>query len=374
MKKNNIIRLAIITLLLIISILNYTSPRTYSQQGFWIALNFEVEFNPDGTAIVIARLHPFSLEGESLFYNETIEKDLMEEQDETINDMILMFTRDPRTVKYKIIQNMTKDENDVTYCDAYNVGEMTKFQGAYKVAILIYLNTTGFITVYDSGEVKVKVRDSYTSRSPRSWIDVIKFTFNEGVELIEYSWEPDSAQGPTKKEENSLIWFNFNEPQAPDFYIFVLRFRSFQKVKKAVAIKAEIGNVMLEPGKITVRLQNIEGTGYIIVRVFGDNTDQTRKIYVSGEKEKEVSFPLLTEPSKLTIEIWSEGEKIQSYKVGSGLEVGKDKTKIRISAIIIKMAAVTLGIIGIIILAIGLVLRSKKVAVSEPLPSLPPYT
>ena len=69
-------------------------------------------------------------------------------------------------------------------------GKMVRFRGAYAIEVLVYLNTSDFAEEVGDKVFRVKIRDSFTSRDPRSQIDVMEIILDPQVRLISYSWEP----------------------------------------------------------------------------------------------------------------------------------------------------------------------------------------
>ncbi|MEM4020066.1 MAG: hypothetical protein QXG57_07560, partial [Thermofilaceae archaeon] len=59
-------------LLLVLTLL----PLAAAQEGYWIALNYGVVFYGNGTALVEAKFHPFSVDGRSLFGSTDVEREM----------------------------------------------------------------------------------------------------------------------------------------------------------------------------------------------------------------------------------------------------------------------------------------------------------
>ena len=227
-------RLAILVLLVF-------AASSVAQPSFWIALNFEASFQRDGTVVVTAFLHPFSVEGESLYGNETIEEAMREGWNATLMDILLMFTNHPSTIKYRVLREFERRDDAVVYCDVYGYGNFSALKGAYLTSVQVFLNTSEFTSV--RGDlVTVMVRDSYTSRDPRSWIDVMRIKYDEGI-LVNYSWRPESAEGPVLEAPGLLEWRNIDERVAPDFYIFILKLENFTVINPEKGIEAYIQSI-----------------------------------------------------------------------------------------------------------------------------------
>ena len=288
----------------------------HSQPRYWIALNFDVTFRKDGVALVKALLHPFTLEGESLYGNTTIEEELREAQNLTVDEIALMFANNPKTLRYRVVEELHRDDEAVVYCDVYGYGTFEELGGAYTIAVLVYLNTSEFVEVSDS-VVIVKVRDSYTSRDPRSWIDVLRVSFERGV-LLEYSWLPSTANGPAVTAEDRLVWENLNERDAPDFYIFKLRLPNFRLATTPSTLKARIGSVIMRDGVVRVKVLTEEGEGYAYIRLIEEEGEQARKVYLEEKRSIEVSIRSVTRPLK--VELWSNSELLDSAEVSLSIE------------------------------------------------------
>ena len=288
----------------------------HSQPRYWIALNFDVTFRKEGVALVKALLHPFTLEGESLYGNATIEEELREAQNLTVDEIALMFANNPKTLRYRVVEELHRDDEAVVYCDVYGYGTFEELRGAYTITVLIYLNTSEFVEVSDS-VVIVKVRDSYTSRDPRSWIDVLRVSFERGV-LLEYSWLPSTANGPAVTAEDRLVWENLNERDAPDFYIFKLRLPNFKLATLPSRLKARIGGISVKDSVVQVRILTEEGEGYAYIRLIEEGGEQTRKVYLKEEHSIKVGIRAVTRP--LRVELWSSSKLLDSAEVSASVE------------------------------------------------------
>lgn len=272
----------------------------YAQPRYWIALNFDLHFRRDGVVVVRALLHPFTLEGESLYGNLTVEKELRRGQNVTVNEIALMFTNDPSSLRYKVLELLHPEEGAVVYCDVYGYGEFEELKGAYVITVAVYLNTSEFVSVED-GVVTVRVRDSYTSRDPRSWIDVLRASFDEGL-LLSYSWLPSGAGEPSQKGD-ALIWTNLNEPEAPDFYVFKLKLPGFELAKLPPRLVARIVEAETVDSSAMVMLCAERGGGYAFVRLVEEGGEQVRKVYLGEGESIKVSFRYVEKP--LRVEVWA---------------------------------------------------------------------
>ncbi|RLF05319.1 MAG: hypothetical protein DRK00_04725 [Thermoprotei archaeon] len=282
------------------------APACYAQPQYWVALNFDLHFRRDGVVVVRALLHPFTLEGESLYGNSTVEEELKRGQNVTINEIALMFTNDPDSLRYVLLEPLHPEDAAIVYCDVYGYGRFEELKGAYVISVAVYLNTSEFVEVEDS-VITVEVRDSYTSRDPRSWIDVLRASFDEGI-LLSYSWRPSRAKGPSLKRGGALVWMNLNEPEAPDFYIFRLKLPGFNIVKPPSRLRVKILEAKVVGSTAIVTLTAEEGKGYSFVRLIEEGGEQARKVYLEARRTIQVRFKPVNKP--LRIEVWSDHHKV----------------------------------------------------------------
>lgn len=295
--------LALILLLLCISIF---STRVRGQE-LWYALNFELHFNADGTVIVRQKLHPFTVEGESWFGNSEIEEDLKAEEDIYVMFALLLFTSDPKRVRYEVISHVYRDEEEYVMCDVYGIREMVQFKGAYIIEVLIYLNTTDFVERLEDNTYRIRIRDSFTSSDPRSWIDVIEIKLDPQVKLMTYNWEPKTAKKPSEVSETRILWVNYNEPEAPNVYILDLYIPGLELPEKVVGYRVEIVDVEVRYRGVVVTVKQLGKPGYFFVRLVGEGLDITRKIYLEEREQKTVYIPAPLEGrEKIKVEVWYE--------------------------------------------------------------------
>jgi len=240
-----------------------------AQPNYWTALNFRVTFYGNGTVLVEELLHPFTAEGRSLFEDKEVERHLRNSTGEFLNYALLMFTDRPDRILYRAAFRMDKKYGERVYCDVSGTGTMKEFLGAYVFPVLIYLNLSTFVTPLGDDTYQVRVRDSFTSSDPRSWVDVIEFRF-EGAQLINYTWAPAYAKGPVEDREGRLVWRNHNELEAPDYYIFTLRLPGLKFEGAPPEVSAVIREVILSGTTLTVLVENTGLTsGYAVVWVRG---------------------------------------------------------------------------------------------------------
>ncbi|QOJ78430.1 hypothetical protein IG193_06655 [Infirmifilum lucidum] len=282
-----------------------------AQPAYWVALNFRVTFNADGTAVVDAKLHPFTVDGRSLLENKEVEASIRNQTMQTLSYILLMFSDNPRLLRFSVLTQMEKRYGEYVLCDVAGTGRMTQFQGAYVFSVKVYLNTSNYIRVLNDSVFEVKLRDSFTSTDPRSWIDVLEVRFN-GTEPLGVSWEPLFAHGPAVRERDRLLWMNFNEQEAPDVYTFILRVPGLRYVGEPPEVTAVISGATLEDSVLRVKVSNTgSSSGYVYVYVRG-GTEQARKIYLFSREEKEVVFPYVAS-REVTVELYS-GSKLLDAK------------------------------------------------------------
>ncbi len=351
MKNKKIIIIFIMFILLFSSV--YFTVR--SQPQYWTALNYDILIKSDGTALVTAKFHPFTVYGKSLYRNKTIEEDLIHGEETMITEILLMFSNNPDELKYKVVTHLQPRDNFSVLCDVRNTGKMDRMQGAYILQILIYLNSSRFVKHIENNLYEIKIRDSYTSQNPNSWIDVLNVTFTKDIKIEKISWKPSFSHGPTKKTKNSFLWINFNQPEAPDFYVFLVELKNF-KIATLSKITGKILDAYMNKNYVYVKVQNNSSyNGYLYVRIITPLLNQTRKIYVKAGQTKTTTIPFPLNYSKVIIELWSDDKKLdnRSFKL-----VEKEPQKsIGISY---KDIALYLAIIGAIIVIISLFLKEKK--------------
>jgi hypothetical protein len=249
-----------------------------AQPRFWTALNFELEFRGDGTVLVEGKQHPFDYEGRSLMDNATLVNLMKEDESDMIQYILLMFSKRPDSVIYKVIMHSTLLRNESVVCDPLNTGRLSEYKGSLSIKVLVYLNSTDFVRKAND-TYEITVMDSFTERDPRSWIDYMGFSFSEGAELISYRWEPSFAKGPTNASRNHLSWYNYNERDAPDRYIFEVKMTIKKEIMQRVSASA-----IFSGNCISVTLENKGDNSYFYVNI----GDQTRKVYVKGGSSENI--------------------------------------------------------------------------------------
>lgn len=267
-------------LFLVLILLLSSAVQVRAQPRFWTALNFELTFRGDGTVLVEVKQHPFDYTGRSLIDNTTLIDMMKEDENDMIQYVLLMFSSRPDSVIYRVIMHSTLLRNETVVCDPLNTGKLSEYSGSLSMKILVCLNSTNFVRKVDNA-YEITVVDSFTERDPRSWIDYIGFSFSEGAELISYRWEPGSAKGPTNASKNYLSWYNYNERDAPDRYIFEVK----MTIKKEM-IQAVSASATLSGGCVTVTLNNRGNSSYFYVNV----GDQARKVYVERGSSRNIKI------------------------------------------------------------------------------------
>jgi len=274
-----------------------------AQPNYWIALNYRVTFLGDGSALVEALAHPFTIDGKSLFGSLEVEQDMNSSIAGLANYTLLMFSDNPKLLKHTPFF-YEKRLNEKVSCDVANTGSLFEFNGAYVLSARIYLNTSSYVKPLDGSIFEVKVRDSFTSLDVRSWIDVIEFRF-EGAKLLSYRWEPPFARGPSDAGGDYLLWVNFNEPQAPDFYVFVLEAPGFTYVGEPPEVNATLTTVEFDGTLLKVVVANTGSeSGYVFVRAVYRGGEQARKVYLPPGGSREVVFPEV-QGTSVEVELYS---------------------------------------------------------------------
>ncbi|MBO3763298.1 MAG: hypothetical protein FGF47_03750, partial [Candidatus Brockarchaeota archaeon] len=212
---NNIRKIAIVLFVFILLTTVYFKVDVNGQINYWIGINFNVNFLDSGLVKVSLKMHPFDVYGRSLISNKNVTDEIINEEQVNINELLLLFTNNPNKIKYEVVNHTYLDNNTYVLCDVNNTGIVDKLKGALVIDVLIQLNSTSVVKEVSNETYTVDVKDSLTYMDPRSWIDVINFTFSDGVRLINYTWSPQTALPPKIKGKNYLLWINPSEPSAP---------------------------------------------------------------------------------------------------------------------------------------------------------------
>jgi len=316
-----------------------------AQPNYWTALNFRVTFFGNGTVLVEELLHPFTAEGRSLLEDEEVEEHMRNSTREFLNYALLMFTDRPDRILHRAAVRMDKRYGESVYCDVSGTGRMEELRGAYVFPVLIYLDMSTLVTPLGGDVYQVKVRDSFTSSDPRSWIDVIEFRF-QGVQLVNYTWAPDYANGPVEVREGRLVWRNHNELEAPDYYIFTLRLPGFKYEGVPPEVFAIIREVVFAGTELTVVVENVGSiSGYAVVWVKGEGVDQARKVFLNPRDRRTVLFPYV--PSRnCTVLLISGSKVLDERSVSSGAPAAtppQQELRILLPLLIVLLVAIVLA-------------------------------
>jgi hypothetical protein len=294
-------------------VLTLVSPITVarSQETFFVGLNMIVEFTDGGIARVTLKQHPFAVNGSSLISNEDIVEEVLNEEESTINLMLLFFTSNPTKTKYNIISHTYFDPEGEVLSNTGIPGAMEKFRGALTLVVDIFLNSTSGFMKLGEDTYQVSITDYFTLRSPESWIDVMEVRFTGNVELLNFSVEPAWAKPPSAIERNCLKWVNLNEAEAPDSYVLTLRIPGVVFSKPARSLRAAVSEVFLD-GNSTIFLK-IKNTGFeegfFTVSVSEPCCEQSRKVFLKPNEECWLKFPLRALEG-VTVKIFGEGDKL----------------------------------------------------------------
>ncbi|RLG48751.1 MAG: hypothetical protein DRO06_00795 [Thermoproteota archaeon] len=294
-------------LLLTLLMLGSSGVPEASGQRFIIALNFEVTVEADGRAVIELKEHPFSLEGESLLHDEEVISRMMSEDsvEADILSALYMFSSDPSNVNYTLSEEPYIDYGLAVLCDVYGTGEMEELTGAIVIKVEVYLNETDALEHLEGDTFLLKARDPFTAQHPAAWVDVLEFKFGEGVELLNASWKPRDAQGPTEVGVDYLLWINPSEEAAPDVYLLTLKLPDVEISVKRVSLNLDVSSSS-EGGLTSIHLKNREGRDLdLVVRLVGPGVDRARAVSLDPGEEKTVVF--LVSGANLTVQVYTSG-------------------------------------------------------------------
>ena len=283
------------------------------QEMYWIGLNFEVRIKEDGTALVIVREHPFALNGTSLFGDEEVLNQLLEEAQVNQLYAALMFASSPEYVYAEIVDGPKVSMEDGVLADPLNKGEMIEYEGAVVTTVMVNLSTAEYVRELGQGEYEIRIVDPFTARDPRSWIDVMRISWDPNVEVIDASWKPARASGPSEQGEDFLLWMNYNEPSAPDVYILRVRLPGFAA---GVAPEAHLSvRASRVDDAVRVVLSSDEG-GYAVVRIVGPGEDQSRGVALEPGAQTTLEF--WSDANPLKVEVYVGGKLVAEAPVSGG--------------------------------------------------------
>lgn len=296
----------VLFLLLLASALTSSLPVVEPQAPFWIGLNLEVDFRDRGVVTVVLKQHPFDNYGNSLISDESVVREILQEEDSIIESALLLFATTPYNVRYNMSTNARLDGQESVTCNVGTFGGMKTLRGAIVLSFDMLLNTTDAIQKLGDDVYRVVVTDFFTVSDPRSWLDVVEFRFSEGVSLLNFSWDPSWAKSPTVRSESSMRWVNENEADAPDHYIFTLKIPGVVFSSTPLVTRAEISDVEVsaEDVALSVKVRNTgDAPGTFIVRVLEGGYDQARKLSLSPGEEVAVKFPLHIVSGEATVQL-----------------------------------------------------------------------
>jgi hypothetical protein len=286
------------------------------QINYWIGMNFNVNFLNSGLVEVSLRMHPFDIYGKSLISNKNVTDEIIREEQVSVNELLLLFTNNPNKIRYEVINHTYIDNDTYVLCDVNNSGIVDKLRGALVINVLIQLNSTDVIKEISNGTYVVNIKDSLTYIDPRSWIDVINFSFSDGVKLFNYSWMPQTALPPEIKGKNYLLWINPSEPSAPNIYTFVMAIPNFHIEVKRSKLVGEISKVdfLQDLNELKVKLSNTGNESGFFEVMINDSEVQVRKIFLQPNESVTISFPVVKRGDKVKIFLLSEEGNILSSR------------------------------------------------------------
>lgn len=309
-------KVSVILLILILLIALYPEVYVNGQISYWIGMNFNVNFLNSGLVNVSLRMHPFDIYGRSLLSNKNVTDEIVNEEQVSINEILLLFTNNPNKVKYEVVNHTYLDNNAYVLCDVNNTGFVNRLRGALVINVLIQLNSTDVVKEISNGTYVVSVKDSLTYMDPRSWIDVINFTFSDGVRLINYSWLPQTALPPKSKGKNYLLWINPSEPSAPNVYAFTMTIPNFHIEITKSKLVGEVNKVefIQSSHELRVAVSNIGNeSGFFNIMINGSEV-QVRKVFLQPNETATVSFPVTGRINSVNVTLLSDSGNVISSK------------------------------------------------------------
>lgn len=329
-----------------------------SQRIFFIGLNMAVEFTDGGIARVTLKQHPFDINGTSLILDEDVVEEIFNEEESTIDLILLFFTSNPTKTKYSVISHTYFDPEEEVLSNTGIPGVMEKFRGALVLIIDIFLNSTSGFVKLGEDTYQVSITDYFTLRSPESWIDVMEVRFTGNVELLNFSAEPVWAKPPSAIENNRLKWVNLNEAEAPDSYILTLKIPGVLFSKPARNLKASVSEAYFFNANSTLCLK-IRNTGFeegfFIVSVSETCCEQSRKIFLKPSEENWLKFPICaSEGERVVVRIFGEGDKLFEEAILLKTERGE-----RVFFFILGLLSIALIILGAVCVSMA-ILKSRK--------------
>jgi len=313
-------KLTIFIFLLTILFIILSEVRIVSQENYWIGMNFELKFNRSGIVEVSLRMHPFDINGKSLLYDKNVTKEIIDQESTNINILLLLFTNNPRSITYNIINHTYLDNNSYVICDVNGTGRYVRLNGALVLKVEVQLNSTNVVRKVGNNTYAITIKDSLTYMDPRSWIDVINFSFLDDVKLINYSFSPRNANGPTKVGKNYLLWINPNEVSAPDYYYLTLVIPEFKERITIEKLSGKIldAKIVKESNEVVVKVQNTGNcSGFFEVEV-SDEVNQTRKVYLNPGEVTTLYFPFNGNETRASVKLFTGERILDSREFGQG--------------------------------------------------------
>lgn len=313
---NRIRKVVIVLFVFVLLSASYLKVDVNGQINYWIGMNFNVNFLSSGLVNVSLRMHPFDIYGRSLLSNKNVTDEIVREEQISINEILLLFTNNPNKIKYVVINHTYLDNNTYVFCDVNNTGILEGLKGALVVNVLIQLNSTDVVKEISNGTYVVSVKDSLTYMDPRSWIDVINFTFSDGVKLINYSWMPQTALPPKSRGKDYLLWINPSEPSAPNTYTFIIEIPNFHVGVTRSKLIGKINNVefIRDLRKLKVEISNVGNESGFFVVMINNSEIQVRKVFLQPNETTVVLFPVSERINNVSIMLLSETGAIISSK------------------------------------------------------------
>ncbi|MGQ9479621.1 MAG: hypothetical protein ACUVQ0_06400 [Thermoproteota archaeon] len=333
-----------ILLLLILLLMASNTPILVKPQlDYLTGLNMEVELREGGIARVTLKQHPFDRAGNSLISNMNVVGEIIEEEELTVNLILLFFTTNPSKASYRILSPSKLDYSDNVLCNTGTPGAMTSLRGAIVLTVEILLNTTGSLMRLEDDVFRVILADYFTLTSPESWLDIMDIRLAGGVRLLNFSVDPPWAKPPSNRSETRLLWVNTNEADSPDNYVLTLKIPGVVLSRPVRRLSAEL----LEPvfsragSSLKVRMRNTGSEEGAFTVVFSEpGFEQARKIMLGPGESGGVVFPVhVQEGSEALVRILGDGVALVEKRI-----VLSDYSE----------GFTTLRVIGVVLVAAGL--------------------
>lgn len=302
-----------ITSSILIIILVSSTIRISPQQNFLIGLNMVIEFTDGGVARTTLKQHPFDFNGVSLLSNEEVVKEIVEDEESTVEFILLFFTSNPSKAKYEVVSHIFLDDNEEVFSNTGKPGIMDRFKGALVLVVDVFLNSTSSFMKIDEDTYQVSIPDYFTLRNPSSWIDVMEIRFSGNVKMLNFSTEPSWAKPPTVLEGNVLKWFNLNEADAPDNYILTLKIPGVVFSRVSRNLRVEVSRVFFSNIDSTLQL-DIRNTGmeegFFVISLLEPCCEQARKVFLKPGERGSIRFPLHVSEGEVVVRVFADGNRL----------------------------------------------------------------